>query len=1128
MRRARAGQTKEQRFVSVLFRGPWRIDRRTSIRRRRGRRRNADGSGLAARASFDNIASACSSSRALVEIARERGPEKLGFSRRAAASDSEVGAIALRFSEHFLVLEVIRSFSVSLLRSLRSLRSSLSSSSSSSIVMTGDEIPLAPPSPPLAGQQPATIAPATAQTPPPPPPLPPDDDTPWDLSHTTPAAFTHILKAAFTDGKERAAKKFQALRMLVTSSLPSAPPPGPATFTVKCLETLLTMEPPFNEGLSHLLTSAINHLDACHKTAEDVNYSRRLAAFMFKNAVTGVILLDARILVRLVVVFGIQLKDVGEVATPFDADEEKRVQEAKEIVAPFILSLVKDRAYTSAVALLKQFDLQDCTPRDFLATMVTDGEPDLAGQWAAHMGVDMCCYLVQQCTEMGMYKVAHRLVQRYKLENQFPDAYLLYKQRTAGELSLVSGSVTHCDFYVTNWLLEIVQALCSSLRKLAGRGLWDVAESIALTDPVLQEYLVALALEEGDTTQAAELCDRFQMEQIPTCNVIADPAVSVQYVKLSDVMPSDKVFWVDSAESMAFAKEHFRHATIVGLDSEWKANHVKGSQENKVSILQLATAECVFVFDMLQLSVKEPDALDDCLKIVFHAPNVLKLGYAVNNDLERLVHSYQGFECFAVCESLLDLQTFAGRTKGGLTGLTKLAVGGYLDKRARMSDWEKRPLSEKQLQYAALDAAVLMSIFEYLQSAPDSDGNPVTRDYKPFLVFRIPQKKLKKAHPSSAQSIATSGEKSENGEQTGARTLLNDAEEVDNGVMGSSHENSAAVAQIPSEHSDLIVEQEDTDRCELVKGDYLGASAAKDYKLIEPSTGVVDFQSDIYKQKLERLHTSIFDPQLGHRSSDTARNDQAELFWKPSAVKNCVNEGSQQQMTSIGAMNQVVSEDCDAVSKRIDFTSGCEPNFERALEKDYEASHNKSYDLEETAGLVSLFESSVDNEIASAVDDLVSATYELVGQPTPGLLKSKLQEFTQAAGLPLPLYQAESQGPDHLPSFRCAVEVGGMRFWGNTAFKKRDAELLAAQTALSFFQAESLIHANQQIDDNVPSWMRSRIRVKPPIRVDKGCVLTKGHNPYGGSHPLNISVLTIRTLNCTSPHRQEIGSIAVF
>lgn len=217
--------------------------------------------------------------------------------------------------------------------------------------------------------------------------------------------------------------------MLVTSSLPSAPPPGPATFTVKCLETLLTMEPPFNEGLSHLLTSAINHLDACHKTAEDVNYSRRLAAFMFKNAVTGVILLDARILVRLVVVFGIQLKDVGEVATPFDADEEKRVQEAKEIVAPFILSLVKDRAYTSAVALLKQFDLQDCTPRDFLATMVTDGEPDLAGQWAAHMGVDMCCYLVQQCTEMGMYKVAHRLVQRYKLENQFPDAYLLYKQR---------------------------------------------------------------------------------------------------------------------------------------------------------------------------------------------------------------------------------------------------------------------------------------------------------------------------------------------------------------------------------------------------------------------------------------------------------------------------------------------------------------------------------------------------------------------------------------------------------------------------------------------------------------------------------------------------------------------------
>ncbi|KAL3688911.1 hypothetical protein R1sor_015220 [Riccia sorocarpa] len=907
----------------------------------------------------------------------------------------------------------------------------------------GEETPrteVGPASPP-----PATSVPTS--------PTLPVDETPWDLSNSTPIAFTHILKTTFSDGKERAAKKFQSLRIRVTLSLPTAPPPGPSTFAVKCLEALLSLDPPFNEGLSHLLTSAINHLDSRFKTDEDVKYSRRLAAFMFKNAVTGVIFLDARILVRLVVVFGIQLKDVGEVATPFDADENSRIQVAKDLVSPFILSLVKDRAYTSAVALLKQFDLQDCTPRDFLTTMVTDGEPDLAGQWAAHMGIDMCCYLVQQCTEMGQYKVAHRLVQRYKLEHHFPDSYILYKQ--------------------------------SSLRKLAGRGLWDVAESIAQTDSGLQEYLVALAVEEGDTAQAAELCERFQMEQLPTCSVIKDPSLKEQYIKLSDVMPTDKVCWVDSIESLASAKEHFRNADIVGLDSEWKANHVKGTQENKVAILQLATPKRVFVFDMLQLSEELPEALDDCLKVVFHEPNVLKLGYAVNNDLERLVHSYQGLECFSLCESLLDLQTFAGHTKGGLSGLAKLAVGGYLDKRARMSDWEKRPLTEKQLQYAALDAAVLVSIFEYLQTAPDSDGTPLTRDYKPYLkTFRVPQKRSKKVTYEPAHSYDVHDERGGNEDQSGARCIiLNCSEEVDIGGLSPSHESSAAVTQNHSEESDLMGKRgEDIDGSKLINGDDLGTNAAEDFVSPEPSIAAVDSQSELCKRNLELLGTSVMDTQPGQISSSPARTDLAEVSWCLSASRSClddqvtdVRQGTRVNNSAgadfprdIATKGEVIHTYTTERGDELLDTTGIPPKSQ----KDSEPLAVHFGGTEHYGELTSICEPLEESEMF-AVADLVSATFELVGEPRPGLLKSKLQEFTQAAGFPLPLYQAESYGPGHLLSFRCAVEVGGFRFSGKTAFKKKDAELFAAQKALSFFQAEALKYSQQQKEEDIPTWIRT-------------------------------------------------------
>lgn len=60
-------------------------------------------------------------------------------------------------------------------------------------------------------------------------------------------------------------------------------------------------------------------------------------------------------------------------------------------------------------------------------------------------------------------------------------------------------------------------------------------------------------------------------------------------------------------------------------------------------------------------------------------------------------------------------------TSLALTSVTETYLGKPLDKRARMSDWERRPLTRAQLHYAALDAHVLVQILAKMQQQHAED-----------------------------------------------------------------------------------------------------------------------------------------------------------------------------------------------------------------------------------------------------------------------------------------------------------------------------------------------------------------------------------------------------------------------
>lgn len=548
-----------------------------------------------------------------------------------------------------------------------------------------------------------------------------------DLSRLSPLFFVRLLKDSYVPGNGKAIIKFQVLRQQVIIALVSAPPPGPATYVVYCLSILNLIDTHNNEALSHLLTSALTCLDKNNVSFADAAEARMLASRIFLNVIMGIVSVGERILVKLATVFGIQLRDLEKIVHMPLLDEAEKIQKVKACLELFILRLIKARLYTSAVALLKQFSLQHSSPHDFLVTMICDNQFEAAEEWAVYMGKTMICSLVQQCMEMTMFKRAYNIVKKYNLQLEFPDAYHQYRK--------------------------------STLRKLVEKGCWDIAESIAIEDCKLVEYLVDLAREIGDAEKAADLCYRHEIAYIPFCSVDGGRPM-IQYLQLQDFVPEENVIWVETIAGLADASCHFSNTNIVGIDCEWRPNYIKEEKTSKVSILQVATRERVYIIDLIKFYKHNRDELDNFIKSIFYSRNILKLGYALHNDLKQLLHSYGDMTCFHYCEPILDLQRFHNHSKGGLSGLAKITLGSYLSKTTHMTDWEQRPLNLSQLHYAALDAVVLISIFDFVsrEALALGEGNRDLSDWMSHVTLfgsRLGHKKYPIVDDQKAQSIVS-------------------------------------------------------------------------------------------------------------------------------------------------------------------------------------------------------------------------------------------------------------------------------------------------------------------------------------------------------------------------------------
>lgn len=195
-------------------------------------------------------------------------------------------------------------------------------------------------------------------------------------------------------------------------------------------------------------------------------------------------------------------------------------------------------------------------------------------------------------------------------------------------------------------------------------------------------------------------------------------------------LPNDKIIMIDTAEKFYdLMVSNLIESNIVSIDCEWKPSF--GATQSQVALIQIATANNVYLIDTLILNNTQYSSFWYTFhKSLLDNAEIIKLGFGLEQDLKEIKASVSGLGNIKVKgEGLLDLcllwkslvdsglhlPTNSDIGGNSLSSLVQACFGLPLEKAEQCSNWELRPLRSTQIQYAALDAHVLIQIYYFLQ-----------------------------------------------------------------------------------------------------------------------------------------------------------------------------------------------------------------------------------------------------------------------------------------------------------------------------------------------------------------------------------------------------------------------------
>ena len=201
--------------------------------------------------------------------------------------------------------------------------------------------------------------------------------------------------------------------------------------------------------------------------------------------------------------------------------------------------------------------------------------------------------------------------------------------------------------------------------------------------------------------------------------------------------------WVDTNRKLQAAQKDIAGSALIGIDTEYDSFRYF---REKLCLIQIKTDHKTYLFDPLN------DLDISFLGTCFADPATPKILHAGDNDIRLLNRDYR-FKF----ETIFDTQKAAallGHKQLSLATVIHQTLGIELlkAKRIQRSQWDIRPLSDEQKEYAAQDIEHLLALYKKLNNDLEANGLKETAEqafreialvkwnekiYDPFGYFRI-------------------------------------------------------------------------------------------------------------------------------------------------------------------------------------------------------------------------------------------------------------------------------------------------------------------------------------------------------------------------------------------------------
>lgn len=181
----------------------------------------------------------------------------------------------------------------------------------------------------------------------------------------------------------------------------------------------------------------------------------------------------------------------------------------------------------------------------------------------------------------------------------------------------------------------------------------------------------------------------------------------IQSFPLFQNLPAQNIQVIQTLAQCRAIEAELKTAALLGFDTESKPTFVKGETATGPHLIQLATHERAYLFQV-------SDEILEFLKPVFANRDQIKTGFGLKNDAH--LFRKKGMELNSVVELSKCFKSFGLDNPVGLKNAMALLfqVNFPKSKTVSTSNWSKKHLSPQQIAYAAADAYAPVLIFEEL------------------------------------------------------------------------------------------------------------------------------------------------------------------------------------------------------------------------------------------------------------------------------------------------------------------------------------------------------------------------------------------------------------------------------